>query len=200
MKAFIFPGQGAQFQGMVKDFCLNDEKLMNLVIQAEKISEKPVSKILWETELSELSRSDNSQLAITVASIVLIHALKSKGIESDVCAGFSLGEFPALYDSGVLSFEDTIKLVTQRGKIMQKVCDELTEQSNGNPPGMVAVLGLNPDQVKSVCEPLAQKGIAFPANLNSPKQTVVSGTAEGLTECESLFKASGARQIGRAHV
>ena len=83
MKAFIFPGQGAQFQGMVKDFCLNDEQLMNRVIQAEKISEKPVSKILWETELSELSRSDNSQLAITVASIVLIHALKSKGIESD---------------------------------------------------------------------------------------------------------------------
>ena len=200
MKAFIFPGQGAQFQGMIKDFCLNDKQLMNLVIQAEEISGKPVSKILWETELSELSRSDNSQLAITVASIVLIHALKSKGIESDVCAGFSLGEFPALYDSGVLSFEDTIKLVTQRGKIMQKVCDELTEQSNGNPPGMVAVLGLNPEQVKSVCEPLTQKGIAFPANLNSPKQTVVSGTAEGLTECESLFKDAGARRVVKLKV
>lgn len=200
MKVFIFPGQGAQFKGMVQDFCTENEDLLKIVQAAQKISGKEVSKILWETELSELSRSDNSQLAITVSSMVLIQMLKQKGIESDVCAGFSLGEFPALYDSGVLSFEDTIKLVTARGNIMQKVCDELTEISNGNPPGMAAVLGLSCEQIGKLIEPLTENKIAFAANFNSPKQTVISGTAEGLVQAEALFKEAGARRVVRLKV
>lgn len=200
MNAFIFPGQGAQFKGMVQDFCSENESLLQIIKEAEKISNRSVTKILWETELSELSRSDNSQLAITVVSIVIINELKNRGIESDICAGFSLGEFSALYDSGVLSFEDTIKLVTERGNIMQKVCDNLSEKSEGNLPGMMAILGLPLEQIESLIEPLSKKGIAFVANINSPKQTVVSGTYEGLEECEKIFKDSGARRVVRLKV
>ena len=200
MNVFIFPGQGAQFKGMVQDFCSENESLLQIIKETEKISNRSVTKILWETELSELSRSDNSQLAITVASIVIINELKNRGIESDICAGFSLGEFSALYDSEVLSFEDTIKLVTERGNIMQKVCDNLSEKSEGNLPGMMAILGLPLEQIESLIEPLSKKGIAFVANINSPKQTVVSGTYEGLEECEKIFKDSGARRVVRLKV
>lgn len=192
---FLFPGQGTQKKGMLKDVCEKFPEAMEVVKKVEQISGQPVTQFMWETEDSELSRSDKSQLAITAASLALIQVLKNKGIEPDLCAGFSLGEYSALYGAGVLSFEDTVKVVTQRGIIMQQVCDELAAESNGKQPGMAAVLGLKPDQVIKAIEPLTAEGICFAANLNSIKQTVISGTAEGLEKAEGLCKEAGCRKF-----
>ena len=120
--AFLFPGQGAQAQGMIKDICEAYPEAQKVVDEVSKIAGKDVAKLMWDTPQEELNRSDNSQLAITTASLAIMAALKSKGIEPSVAMGFSLGEFPALYAAGILSFEDVIKIVCQRGSIMQKVC------------------------------------------------------------------------------
>ena len=195
--AFLFPGQGAQTPGMIKDVCEAYPEARACLDSISQIAGEDITKLLWETEAAVLSRSDRSQLAITSASLAVAAALKAKGIEPDVCAGFSLGEFPAMCLSGVLSFEDTIKLVKLRGEIMQKVCDDIAARSAGNPPGMAAVMGLAPDQVKAIAK---EAGEAYAANMNSVKQTVVSGTAEALTKLEELGKAAGARRVMRLAV
>ena len=197
---FVFPGQGAQKKGMLKEVCEKYPEAMNTVKMAQEISGEPISDYLWEIEDTELARSDRSQLAITTASLALVNVLKSKNIEPDMCAGFSLGEFAALCAAGVVSFEDTIKLVQQRGKIMQKVCDELAASSNGNQPGMAAVLGLTQEQVIAAVADLSKEGVAFAANLNSPKQTVISGTAEGLEKAEKLCVEAGCRRFVKLKV
>lgn len=197
---FLYPGQGAQFQGMIKDVCDQSSEAREVLEKAEAITGEKISDWLWNIDAGELARSDRSQLAITVASLALTAALKAKGIEADAFAGFSLGEFSALCSSGVLSFEDTIKLVHQRGKIMQKACEDIAQASQGNPPGMAAVLGLTPEAVVDAVKPLTEKGIAFAANMNSPKQTVVSATAEGLTSTEEICKIAGARRVLRLKV
>ncbi|MBR5646078.1 MAG: ACP S-malonyltransferase [Treponema sp.] len=197
---FLFPGQGAQKKGMLLDVCERYEEAKQIVELAEKITGEPVSKYMWETEEAELSRSDRSQLAITTASLALAEVLKSKGIECDICAGFSLGEFAALCVSGVLTFEETISLVAKRGKIMQKVCDELAASCNGSLPGMAAVIGLTPEQTAEAVASLEKEHLAFCANLNSPKQTVVSGTDEGLSRAQELCTAAGCRRFIRLKV
>lgn len=197
---FLFPGQGAQKKGMLLDICEKFPVAMNTVKAVEEISGEKVSEYLWETEDAELARSDRNQLAITTASLALVNVLKEKNIEADICAGFSLGEFSALCTAGVLSFEDTIKLVAQRGKIMQKNCEALAAASAGREPGMAAVLGLPVEKVLEIVQPLADQGIAFGANLNSIKQTVISGTAEGLEKAEPLFVAAGCRRFVKLKV
>lgn len=203
---FLFPGQGAQFPGMVKDICQAEREAMKVITDAEAITGEPLFKWLWDIDPQELSRSDRSQLSITVASLAVSKALQVRGIKPSVCAGFSLGEFSALYTAGVLSFEDTIKVVKQRGLIMQKACDIIKESSKSSDgqdkaPGMCAVIGLTPEQVIDILSPYSgTDGIVFPVNMNSPKQTVVSGTAEGLELCEKLCKEKGARRVIRLQV
>lgn len=204
---FLFPGQGAQKKGMLLEVCQKYPEAMEVVKAAEAITGEKISDYMWEIEDAELARSDRSQLAITTASLALVKVMESKGYKADVCAGFSLGEFAALCCSGVLSFEDTIRLVQQRGVIMQKVCDELAKQGSANAaegvdtkPGMAAVIGLTPEQVVQAVAPLTEKKIAFAANLNSPKQTVVSGTFDGLNEAEKLCTEAGCRRFIRLKV
>ncbi|MCQ2589480.1 MAG: ACP S-malonyltransferase [Treponema sp.] len=194
---FLFPGQGAQKNGMLKDVCEKYPEAMALVKKAEEISGEKISDFMWNCEESELARSDRSQLAITTASLAIAKVMETKGIVPEMCAGFSLGEFAALCTAGVLTFEETIKLVKERGIIMQKACDKLAQASGGDDakPGMAAVLGLTPDQVKEAVKPLSEKGIAFAANMNSPKQTVISGTFEGIKEAEALCTAAGCRRF-----
>ncbi|MCR4939850.1 MAG: ACP S-malonyltransferase [Treponemataceae bacterium] len=192
---FLFPGQGAQKKGMFLDICQKYPEAMKTVKLAEEIAEEAISAFMWEREEDELARSDRSQLAITTASLALAKLLASRGISPDLCAGFSLGEFSALCMSGVLSFEETIRVVKERGIIMQKACDALSAASAGSKPGMAAVIGLTPEQVEAAINPLALEGIAFPANLNSPKQTVISGTAAGLDKAETLCKEAGCRRF-----
>ncbi|MBO4706467.1 MAG: ACP S-malonyltransferase [Spirochaetaceae bacterium] len=197
---FLFPGQGAQKKGMFLDICEKYPVAMNVVKLAEEIADEPVSEYMWQTEDEELSRSDRSQLAITTASLAVVKLLESRGVEPEICAGFSLGEFAALCTAKVLSFEETIRIVKERGKIMQKACDALSAASAGSKPGMAAVIGLTPEQVEAALQPLTAQQKAFPANLNSPKQTVISGTAEGLEKAEELCKEAGCRRFIRLKV
>ena len=197
---FLFPGQGAQKKGMFLYIYEKYPVAMNVVKLAEEIADEPVSEYMWQTDDEELSRSDRSQLAITTASLAVVKLLESRGVEPEICAGFSLGEFAALCTAKVLSFEETIRLVKERGKIMQKACDVLSAASAGSKPGMAAVIGLTPEQVTTALQPLTVEQKAFPANLNSPKQTVISGTAEGLEKAETLCKEAGCRRFIRLKV
>ena len=105
--------------------------------------------------------------------------------------GFSLGEFPALYAAGVLSFEDVIKVVRQRGLIMQQVCEEIASSNEGHAPGMSAILGLSPDKVKEIADSIPD---AYAANMNSVQQTVISGTFDALAAAEKAASEAGARR------
>ena len=195
--AFLFPGQGAQAQGMMKDVCEAFPEARTVIDDVSAASGKDIAKLLWETEQAELNRSDNSQLAITAASLAVMAALKSKGIEPSAAMGFSLGEFPALYAAGILSFEDVVKVVVQRGTIMQKVCEDIAAANEGHAPGMTDVLGLPPEKVEEVAKSVQG---AYAANMNSVKQTVVSGTFDGLAAVEEAAKAAGARKTVRLAV
>ena len=195
--AYLFPGQGAQAPGMIKDVAENSASAMKVVEDVSALIDVDMKKIMWESDAAELSRSDNSQIAITTASIAIMAALKDKGIEPAAAMGFSLGEFPALYAAGVLSFESVIKVVRQRGLIMQKVCEEIAAENEGHAPGMSAILGLPPEKVVEIA-----KGIkdAYAANMNSVKQTVISGTFDALGQAEEAAKAAGARRAVRLAV
>ena len=195
--AFFFPGQGAQAPGMVKDVAESFSSAKKVIDDVSSIVNLDMAKLLWESDAAELSRSDNSQIAITAASLALMAALKDKNIEPSAAMGFSLGEFPALYAAGVLSFEDVVKVVRQRGLIMQKVCEEIAAKNEGNAPGMTAVLGLPPEKVKEIASGIKD---AYAANMNSVKQTVVSGTFDALAAVEKAASEAGARRAVRLKV
>ncbi|MDO5772986.1 MAG: ACP S-malonyltransferase [Spirochaetales bacterium] len=189
--AFLFPGQGAQAPGMIKDVAESFSSAKKVIDDVSSIVNLDMAKLLWESDAAELSRSDNSQIAITAASLALMAALKDKNIEPSAAMGFSLGEFPALYAAGVLSFEDVVKVVRQRGLIMQKVCEEIAAKNEGHAPGMTAVLGLPPEKVKEIASSIKD---AYAANMNSVKQTVVSGTFDALAAVEKAASEAGARR------
>lgn len=195
--AFLFPGQGAQAPGMVKDVAESFSSAKKVIDDVSSIVNLDMAKLLWESDAAELSRSDNSQIAITAASLALMAALKDKNIEPSAAMGFSLGEFPALYAAGVLSFEDVVKVVRQRGLIMQKVCEEIAAKNEGHAPGMTAVLGLPPEKVKEISSGIKD---AYAANMNSVKQTVVSGTFDALAAVEKAASEAGARRAVRLKV
>ena len=195
--AFLFPGQGAQAPGMIKDVAESSAAAKKVIDEVSSIINVDMAKLLWDTDAAVLSRSDNSQIAITTASLAIMAALKEKGIVPSAAMGFSLGEFPALYAAGVLSFEDVIRVVRERGKIMQAVCEEIAAANAGHAPGMSAIIGLTPDQVKEIAGGIKD---AYAANMNSVKQTVVSGTFDALTEVEKKATEAGARRAIRLAV
>ena len=195
--AFLFPGQGAQAPGMIKDVAENVPAARKVIDDVFSIIDVDMAKLLWETDAAVLSRSDNSQIAITTASLALMAALKEKNIVPSSAMGFSLGEFPALYAAGVLSFEDVVKVVRERGKIMQKVCEEIASENAGHAPGMSAIIGLPPEKVKEIAGGIKN---AYAANMNSVKQTVISGTFDALTEAEKKCTEAGARRALRLAV
>ena len=195
--AFLFPGQGAQEPGMFKDVCEAFPAARKVLDDISQMTGVDMPKLLWESEKEVLSRSDNSQLAITAVSIATVKVLEDKGITPSAAMGFSLGEFPALYAAGVLTFEDVVKVVRQRGQIMQKVCEEIAAANEGHAPGMSAILGLEPAKVIEIASGIKD---VYAANLNSVKQTVISGTAAGLDAAEKAFQEAGARRCVRLAV
>ena len=188
---FLFPGQGAQFPGMMKDLCGSFADGKNFLDDYSKIVGFSVQELLWESSEQELSRTDKSQTAITAASLLAVEFLKSQNITPSFAAGFSLGEWVALKVSEVLSFEEIVYIVKRRGEIMQEVCESIASAST-NPPGMAAVLGLDGKTVQSV---LNGRNDVFAANLNSSQQTVISGTYDGLKWAEENLKNAGAKRI-----
>ena len=195
--AFLFPGQGAQAPGMIKDVAEAFPAAKKVLDDVSQIAGLDVAKLMWDSDAETLSRSDNSQLAITAASLAICAALKEKGIVPAAAMGFSLGEFPALHIAGVLSFEDVIKVVLDRGRIMQAVCEKIAAENEGHAPGMSAILGLPPEKVAEIAAGIPD---AYAANLNSSVQTVISGTEAALEKAEAAAKEAGARRAVRLKV
>ena len=153
---------------------------------------KDMAEVLFSGMEEELRATDNTQIGMTLVNLSAALVLKERNIISAGCAGFSLGEFAAFADAGILTPEDTLKIVLGRGRIMQKACDNLAA-ANG-PCGMAAVLGLDPDKAAEI---LINSGIkdVYAANYNSPVQLVISGTEEGLKTAEPVLKEAGARRF-----
>jgi len=184
MKAYIFPGQGAQFTGMGLDLYNSSTKAKDLFHHANEVLGFDITKIMFEGTAEELKETKVTQPAIFLHSTILAEVL-GKSFQPDMVAGHSLGEISALVANRTLAFSDGLQLVYKRALAMQKAC-ELT------PSTMAAVLGLEDKVVEKICE--NTPGIVVAANYNCPGQLVISGDIEAVAvACESL-KAAGARR------
>ncbi|UJH68324.1 ACP S-malonyltransferase [Allomuricauda sp. SCSIO 65647] len=184
MKAYIFPGQGAQFVGMGLDLYENHSEAQELFERANDILGFSITDIMFEGTADDLKQTKVTQPAIFLHSVILGKAL-GDSFKPDMVAGHSLGEFSALVANGALDFEDGLKLVSQRAMAMQKACEN-------QPSTMAAVLGLEDAVVEKICA--ETEGIVVPANYNCPGQLVISGEVDAVnTACEKL-KEAGARR------
>ena len=183
MKAYIFPGQGAQFPGMAKDIYEHNSTAKLLLDQANDILGFDITGIMFDGTADELKQTRVTQPAIFLHSVAL--ALSSDAFAPDMVAGHSLGEFSALVSNRCLAFEDGLKLVYKRAMAMQKACER-------NPSTMAAILGLDDHIVEEICAGIDE--VVVPANYNCPGQLVISGTLKGIDiACEKL-KAAGAKR------
>lgn len=184
MNAYIFPGQGAQFSGMGLDLYENSTMAQELFEIANNILGFHITDIMFEGTPEDLKETKVTQPAIFLHSVILAKTL-GESFRPDMVAGHSLGEFSALVANGALTFEDGLKLVSQRALAMQKACEL-------QPSTMAAVLGLDDDIVEKICA--TTEGIVVAANYNCPGQLVISGEVDAVNAaCESL-KAEGARR------
>lgn len=186
--AILFPGQGSQFVGMGKEFIESDEDALSLMEMAESTSSYPLKKLCLEGPMAELTRTAFLQPAITVTNLICWQAAQKAGLRADFFAGHSLGEYSALCGAGVLTAEDTIKLVTERGKLMEREAEK-------NPGSMRAVLGLTLDEVQDILNGLTGDGSITAANYNSEKQIVVSGEVAMLDEMAPVVSEKGGKAI-----
>ncbi|MEC7755000.1 MULTISPECIES: ACP S-malonyltransferase [unclassified Roseivirga] len=185
MKAYVFPGQGAQFPGMAKDLYESSEEAKRLLEKANEILGFRITDIMFNGTDEELKQTKVTQPAIFLHSVVL--AKISDSFKPDMVAGHSLGEFSALVASGVLSFEDGLKLVSQRAMAMQKACET-------NPSTMAAILGLEDAVVEKICNDIDEVVVA--ANYNCPGQLVISGSHKGIElACEAAKEAGAKRAL-----
>lgn len=184
MKAYIFPGQGAQFSGMGLDLYNNKQVAKDLFDSANDILGFDITKIMFEGSAEDLKETKVTQPAIFLHSVILAKTLGSK-FDPDMVAGHSLGEFSALVSCGVLKFEDGLKLVSKRAIAMQKACD--IKKST-----MAAVLGLEDIIVEDVCKDI--DGIVVAANYNCPGQLVISGDLLAIEKACEKLKEKGARR------
>jgi [acyl-carrier-protein] S-malonyltransferase len=186
--AFIFPGQGAQYVGMGKDFYEQFPSSREIFEKADHALQRPFSDLIFRGNSQELTQTKNSQLAIFIVSLAVHAALRCTfpEIVPDVCAGLSLGEYTALVASGKLSFEDGLSLVEKRAAFMQQACEAI-------PGSMNVVLGMEPDSIRTVLEGLSIQ--AWIANLNCPGQVVIAGTLEGLEKAALALKEAGAKRV-----
>lgn len=183
MKAFVFPGQGAQFSGMGKDLYEQFDLAKELFDSANDILGFDITKIMFEGSDAELKETKVTQPAVFLDSV--IKAMVSRDFNPDMVAGHSLGEFSALVAAKALSFEDGLRLVSKRAMAMQKACEQ-------NPSTMAAILGLEDHVVEEICNGIDEVVIA--ANYNCPGQLVISGSHEGIAlACESA-KSAGAKR------
>jgi len=186
MKAYIFPGQGAQFPGMGKELYEQSDEAKQLFEHANAILGFRITDIMFNGTDEELKQTKVTQPAIFLHSVILAKVL-GESFKPDMAAGHSLGEFSALTACGALSFDDGLKLVAARAAAMQKACEI-------QPSAMAAILGLDDYTVEEVCEMVAE--IVVPANYNCPGQLVISGSVEGVDKaCEFLLERGAKRAI-----
>jgi len=186
MKAYIFPGQGAQFTGMGKDLYDSNEEAKKLFKKADEILGFEISKTMFEGTAEELKETKVTQPAIFIHSTILT-AVMGDSFKPDMVAGHSLGEFSALVANKCLRFEDGLRLVSQRADAMQKACEL-------EPSTMAAVLGLEDHLVEAICADI--EGIVVAANYNCPGQLVISGETKAVERaCEALKDAGAKRAL-----
>ncbi|WP_295180895.1 ACP S-malonyltransferase [uncultured Christiangramia sp.] len=184
MKAYVFPGQGAQFSGMGLDLYEKSPQAQELFEQANDILGFSITDIMFEGSAEDLKQTKVTQPAIFIHSVILSKVL-GESFKPDMVAGHSLGEFSALVANKVLSFEDGLKLVSQRAEAMQKACEL-------EPSTMAAVLGMEDEMVESICA--ETEGTVVAANYNCPGQLVISGAYPAVEKaCENL-KERGAKR------
>jgi [acyl-carrier-protein] S-malonyltransferase len=184
MKAYVFPGQGAQFSGMGKDLYEQFPDTQELFEKANDILGFSITDVMFEGSGEDLKQTKVTQPAIFLHSVILSKVL-GEAFKPDMVAGHSLGEFSALVANGTLTFEDGLKLVYQRAMAMQKACDL-------QPGTMAAVLNLEDSVVESVCNDTP--GVVVPANYNCPGQLVISGEVEAINLACEKMKEAGARR------
>ena len=188
-RAFLFPGQGAQMVGMGKDIYEKYDEAKKIYDEASKISGMDIKKLCFEGPEEELNKTENTQIAILTTSLSILEVLKSKGIEAEITCGLSLGEYCALIYSGMISFEDGIKLIKKRGYYMGNLIPD-EEYS------MAAVIGLDSTKIEEICNELKESGkFVVPANYNCSTQTVVSGEKEAVEIAIEKLKESGAKRV-----
>lgn len=185
--AFIFPGQGSQYPGMGRELAERFPEAQEIFDRADKALDFPLSKLCFEGPAEELALTANTQPAILTVSVAAAVVLREKGVSPDYVAGHSLGEYSALVVAGSLRLEDAVRLVRKRGQYMQ----EAVPVGAGT---MAAVLGLEAARLEEVCREAAQGEVVSPANLNSPGQVVISGTASAVARAVELAKARGAKR------
>lgn len=183
MKAFVFPGQGSQFPGMGKDLYQSSAKAKELFEKGNDILGFRISDIMFNGSEDELKQTKVTQPAIFLHSVILAIAGENS-FHANMVAGHSLGEFSALVANKTLSFEDGLKLVSQRANAMQKACED-------EPSTMAAIIGLSGDVIENICDKIDD--IIVPANYNCPGQIVISGTIKGVDTACDLLKEAGAR-------
>lgn len=183
-KAILFPGQGSQFVGMGRDLYDAIPECKVLFDKANEVLGYDIAAICFDGPEDELKKSHNTQPAIFTVSAAAFEALKlKKPMDFDFAAGHSLGEWGALYAAGVISFEDTLRALKARGEFIQAACD-------ANPGGMLAVIGLDGEPLEAIA---VETGVTL-ANINSPGQTVLSGTADAIEKAAEDCKAAGAKR------
>ena len=186
MKAFVFPGQGAQFPGMGKDLYETYDEAKEMFLQANHLLNFSITDVMFGDDSEALKETKITQPAIFLHSVILAKILGNK-FKPDFVGGHSLGEFSALVASGYISFEDGLILVQSRANAMQKACEK-------NPSTMAAILGLENTIVEEICGKIDE--IVVPANYNCPGQLVISGTFNGIDlACEKLTEAGARRAL-----